>query len=175
MKKSKNNKEIGEYLQRYIFVIIILIIVIISLILVLNHFYLISVLSYIATFLIIYMYFIIIDTVKKYRNLKKIQKYLLQNQLIDKIGEIEFSNYVDYILAKKYMIIISHKNIYCYSYKDIEKIENRTIEASQTQNIIVLTIKNQGKISLHPYAITIPSKCKLDVKEYLIQKNPNIN
>ena len=54
--------------------------------------------------------------------LKQIKKYLTDNNLLDKIGNIDYWNERYYFLTDNYMIIKQGKEIYSFKYSEIEKI-----------------------------------------------------
>jgi len=82
----------------------------------------------IKTHCYVYLFFTLImilfsaAKVEAYFNLKKIKKYLIQNHLINKIGNIEFWNERNYFLTDIYMIIVYKRKVFCFNYSNIDKI-----------------------------------------------------
>lgn len=66
------------------------------------------------------------EKVKVYKDLKKIKKYLLDNDLLTKIGEIDFWNEESYFLTENYMIVINNGVINHFAYSDIKQMYKKT-------------------------------------------------
>ena len=60
--------------------------------------------------------------VKNYYNVKKIKSYLIKHNLIDKIGNIDFTDIDNYYLMEYYMIVLYKKQVLCFEYSKIEKV-----------------------------------------------------
>lgn len=60
--------------------------------------------------------------VKNYYNVKKIKSYLIKHNLIDKIGNIDFTDRDNYYLMEYYMIVLYKKQVLCFEYSKIEKV-----------------------------------------------------
>lgn len=60
--------------------------------------------------------------IKNYYNVKKIKSYLIKHNLIDKIGNIDFTDRDNYYLMEYYMIVLYKKQILCFEYSKIEKV-----------------------------------------------------
>ena len=78
--------------------------------------------NYALLILVIVMLILSVNVVKKYHKLKKIDNYLMENKLVDKIGHIIFTDEKSYFLADNYLIVCLDKRILCFKYSKIEKI-----------------------------------------------------
>lgn len=109
--------------------------------------------------------------------LKKIKGYLIKNNLLDKIGNIDYWNDRYYFLTDNYVIIKKNKTIYSFKYSEIEKIykENyiRLNKHSEFQQYLhIVTSNNDFKVLI--YATALIGEDFKDISAYLIEKNPNI-
>lgn len=120
---------------------------------------------------------ITIERVTVYFDLKKIKKYLINNNLISKIGKIDFWNEENYFLTDNYMIILREKNIYAIKYSEIKQIyienylklgKNSTWE----EYLHVLTKDNEFRILM--WTTILVCEEFYDLKKYLLEKNPKI-
>lgn len=78
--------------------------------------------NYALLILVIVMLILSVNVVKKYHKLKKIDNYLMENKLVDKIGHIIFTDEKSYFFAENYLIVCLDKRILCFKYSKIEKI-----------------------------------------------------
>jgi len=119
----------------------------------------------------------LISRVDGYFNIKKIKEYLIENNLIDKIGDIDFWNEKDYILSDKYMIIKRYKKVYAFKYSDIEKIYKKTCftsgRYSQYEEYLTI-VTNDNEFEILIYTSVLVEEEYKDISEYLLKKNPNI-
>ena len=60
--------------------------------------------------------------IRNYYNVKKIKSYLIKHNLIDKIGNIDFTDRDNYYLMEYYMIVLYKKQVLCFEYSKIEKV-----------------------------------------------------
>ena len=60
--------------------------------------------------------------IRNYYNVKKIKSYLIKHNLIDKIGNIDFTDGDNYYLMEYYMIFLYKKQVLCFDYSKIEKV-----------------------------------------------------
>lgn len=60
--------------------------------------------------------------INNYYNVKKIKSYLIKHNLIDKIGNIDFTDRDNYYLMEYYMIVLYKKHVLCFEYSKIEKV-----------------------------------------------------
>lgn len=119
------------------------------------------------------------DKIYVYFNLNKIKKYLIENNLIDMIGTIDYWNERNYFLTDNY-IIISYKNkIYCLKYSDISAIykETRFVNGKQFDSIekyLHLLLNGGEEIEILIWSTTLRTEELRDISDYLLDKNPNI-
>lgn len=78
--------------------------------------------NYALLILVIVMLILSVNVVKKYHKLKKIDNYLIENKLVDKIGNIVFTDGKSYFFVENYLIVCLNKRILCFKYSKIEKI-----------------------------------------------------
>lgn len=78
--------------------------------------------NYALLSLVIVMFILSVNVVKKYHKLKKIDNYLIENKLVDKIGNIVFTDEKSYFFAENYLIVCLDKRILCFKYSKIKKI-----------------------------------------------------
>lgn len=109
--------------------------------------------------------------------LKKMKSYLIENDLLDKIGNIDYWNERYYFLTDNYMIIKNDKIIYSFKYSEIIRIykENNTKigrHSNSQEYLHIVTNDNDFKI-LIASTILVGEDFK-DISDYLLEKNPNI-
>ena len=109
--------------------------------------------------------------------LKKMKSYLIENDLLDKIGNIDYWNERYYFLTDDYMIIKNDKIIYSFKYSEIIRIykENNTKigrHSNSQEYLHIVTNDNDFKI-LIASTILVGEDFK-DISDYLLEKNPNI-
>lgn len=109
--------------------------------------------------------------------LKKMKSYLIENDLLDKIGNIDYWNERYYFLTDNYMIIKNDKIIYSFKYSEIIGIykENNTKigrHSNSQEYLHIVTNDNDFKI-LIASTILVGEDFK-DISDYLLEKNPNI-
>ena len=121
-KKEKRKLTIDEYIDIakwdiVIYVIVSVIVLLISLYIgVKYNFY------YHLIFIGIIIVIKIGERINTYITLKKIKSYLVNNNILDRIGNIDYWNERYYFLTDKYMIIKQNKVIYAFKYSEIERI-----------------------------------------------------
>ena len=109
--------------------------------------------------------------------LKKMKSYLIENDLLDKTGNIDYWNERYYFLTDNYMIIKNDKIIYSFKYSEIIRIykENNTKigrHSNSQEYLHIVTNDNDFKI-LIASTILVGEDFK-DISDYLLEKNPNI-
>jgi hypothetical protein len=115
-----------------------------------------------------------IERIETYYTLKKIKTYLFENNLIDKIGNIDYWNERYYFLTENYMIIKRKKSIYSFKYSEIvnifkeKKLENRRIY----EYLHIITNNNEFRVLI--YSSVLVDEDYKDISNYLINKNPNL-
>lgn len=117
------------------------------------------------------------ERIETFVTLKQIKKYLTDNNLLDKIGNIDYWNERYYFLTDNYMIIKQGKEIYSFKYSEIEKIykENNLVinKHSRSQEYLHIIVGNNNFIILIYSTVLVGEDFK-DISDYLIKKNPNI-
>ncbi len=118
------------------------------------------------------------DKIYVYFNLNKIKKYLIQNNLIDKIGTIEYWNEMNYFLTNNYMIISYKNKIYCLKYSDISTIYKETRfnngEFDSIEKYLHLVLNDGEEIEILIWSSALRTEEFKDISDYLLSKNPNI-
>ena len=117
------------------------------------------------------------ERIETFVTLKQIKKYLTINNLLDKIGNIDYWNERYYFLTDNYMIIKQGKEIYSFEYSEIEKIykESNLVlnKYSKSQEYLHIVVGNNNFIILIYSTVLVGEDFK-DISDYLIKKNPNI-
>lgn len=117
------------------------------------------------------------ERIETFVTLKQIKKYLTDNNLLDKIGNIDYWNERYYFLTDNYMIIKQGKEIYSFKYSEIEKIykENNLVinKHSKSDDYLHIIVGNNNFIIL-VYSTVLVGEDFKDISDYLIKKNPNI-
>ena len=94
------------------------------------------------------------ERVETFVTLKEIKKYLTINNILDKIGNIDYWNEKYYFLTDNYMIIKQGKEIYSFEYSEIEKIykESNLVlnKHSKSQEYLHIVVGNNNFIILKP-------------------------
>ena len=109
--------------------------------------------------------------------LKKIKRYLVDNNVLDKIGNIDYWNDRYYFLTDNYMIIKQKKEIFSFKYSEIERIFKESyFELSKhsysQEHLHIIVNDNDFKILISTTVLV--GEDFRDISDYLIKKNPNI-
>ena len=109
--------------------------------------------------------------------LKKIKIYLVNNNLLDKIGNIDYWNDRYYFLTDNYMIIKQKKEIYSFEYSEIERIYKESyVELSKhsysQEHLHIIVNDNDFKILISTTVLV--GEDYRDISDYLLEKNPKI-
>ena len=109
--------------------------------------------------------------------LKEIKSYLVDNNLLYKIGNIDYWNNRYYFLTDNYMIIKQKKKIYSFEYSEIERIYKESYtelsnHSYSQENLHIVVNGNDFKVLI--YTDILVGEDYRDISGYLIQKNPNI-
>ena len=109
--------------------------------------------------------------------LKKIKRYLVDNNLLDKIGNIDYWNDRYYFLTDNYMIIKQKKEIFSFKYSEIERIFKESyFELSKhsysQEHLHIIVNDNDFKILISTTVLV--GEDYRDISDYLIKKNPDI-
>lgn len=117
------------------------------------------------------------ERIETFMTLKQIKKYITINNLLDKIGNIDYWNERYYFLTDNYMIIKQNKKIYSFKYSEIEKIykESNLVlnKYSKSQEYLHIVVGNNDFIILIYSTVLVGEDFK-DISDYLIKKNPNV-
>lgn len=175
-KKKKNVLTIDEYIdigKSDIFVYIFIGIIFFFILLYISYKYN----SYYFLLFDLYMVLRTLERIDTYNTLKNIKIYLVENNLLDKIGEIEYWNDKYYFLTENYMIIKQNKMINAFKYSEIERIfmeeYSKIGNPSYFKNTLhILTKKNEFKILT--YSSNMVGEDYKDISKFLLEKNPKI-
>lgn len=111
-------------------------------------------------------------------NLNKIEKYLIDKSLFNKIGKIEYWNEKNYFLTENYVIIIDGKKVKAFSYSDIASIfkekDVKFKRYSRIDEYLVITLLNGEKYRILSYSSVLTNEKYKDISDLLINKNSNI-
>ena len=176
-KKEKKKLTIDEYIDIakwdiVIYVIVSVIVLLISLYIGIKYnFY------YHLIFIGIMIIVKIGERIDTYFALKKIKSYLVDNNILDKIGNIDYWNEKYYFLTDNYMIIKQDKVIYAFKYSEIERIYKESYtrlgKHSYSQEYLhIVTNDNDFKVLV--YTTILVGEDYKDISYYLMEKNPNI-
>lgn len=177
MKKKEKKKTIDEYIDTgkwdiLVYVIVTIILLAISLYIGSKYnFY------YHVIFVGILMIGRIAERIDTLFTLKKIKSYLVENNLLDKIGRINYWNEKSYFLTDNYMLIKQNNIIYSLKYSEIERIfkESYTKVSKHSYSkeyLHIVTNDNDFKVLI--FTTILVGEDYKDISDYLIKKNPNI-
>ena len=109
--------------------------------------------------------------------LVKIKSYLIDNNLLDKIGNIDYWNNRYYFLTDNYMIIKQNKEIYSFEYSEIERIYKESYvelgKHSYSQELLHIIVNGNDFKILISTTVLVGEDYR-DISDYLIEKNPKI-
>ena len=143
--------------------------------------------NYILFILEVGMFIVSVNKIRNYSKIKKIKKYLIKNNLIDKIGNINFINENNYIFTDYYMIVLEKQNVLCFSYSEINKVYKEYwnkfyIDAAHPGNYIELylhfILKNGVEFRIltdkFSYILFNTDENYKNIIKYLLEKNSGI-
>lgn len=120
----------------------------------------------------------LISRVEVKYNLNKIDEYLKDNDLVNKIGKIEYWNEKNYFLTENYVIIFVDKKVRVFSYSDIASIskENdvKLKRYSRLDEYLVITLLNDEQYRILSYTSVLANEKYKDISDFLLNKNSNI-
>ena len=141
-------------------------------------------------YLLLFFVFIILiyfaDSLVEKDNIYKIKKYLIQNDLIDKIGNVYFWNEKDYMLTDNYFIIVLNNKVNVFKYEEIEKIYKKIFwgdEEVKTRHYLskvpvyeylYISLKSNKNYRVLIWSSHNQNEKLMDISEFLISKNPKI-
>lgn len=177
LKKKENYKTLDEYIEiakgeisAYVLVTVVLTIVLTYVGYRLNFYY--------VLFFALMVLIRIPEKIEVLNNLKIIKNYLEENNLLDKIGKIDFWNDRYYFLTENYFIILRDKKVNVVKYQEIdsifiEKKINLKSKGSTFEEYLHILTNREEFIILTWTNILVCEDFK-DISDYLIKKNPNI-
>ena len=176
-KKEKKKLTIDEYIDISkgdisVYVIVTIILLVISLYIGIKYnFY------YHMIFVGLLMVGRIAERIDTFLTLKKIKSYLIENDILDKIGSIDYWNERYYFLTDNYMIIRQNKVISSFKYSEIERIYKESYtelskHSYSQEHLHIIANSNDFKILISTTALV--EEDYRDISNYLIEKNPNI-
>lgn len=118
------------------------------------------------------------DKIVSYNNVLKINKYLINNQLENKIGNIIFWNEKNYFLTDNYILLIKSFKVHCIDYKNIKtiskRIEIKTNKHSGVNEFLTIELKDNKKYDILTWTTYLTGEEYKDISEFLLEKNPKI-
>lgn len=118
------------------------------------------------------------DKITSYNNVLRINKYLISNQLENKIGNIIFWNEKNYFLTDNYLILVKNFKVHCIDYKDIKtiskRIEIKFNKHSGTNEFLTIELKDNKKYDILIWTTFLVGEEYIDISEFLIEKNSKI-
>lgn len=107
-----------------------------------------------------------------YHSLLKIKEYVISQNLLNKIGNIDFFNKRSYFLTTNYMIIEVSGKVYSFEYSKIKRIYKKyyfghVISDSKSYLYIITDI---GKFETLAYTSSITYQDFMDITYYLLKK-----
>lgn len=111
-------------------------------------------------------------------NLNKIDKYLKYNDLVNKIGKIEYWNEKNYFLTENYVIIFVDKKVRIFSYSDIASISKKNDvklkSYSRLDEYLAIMLLNDEQYRILLYITVLTNGKYKDISDFLLNKNNNI-
>ena len=111
-------------------------------------------------------------------NLNKIDKYLKDNDLVNKIGKIEYWNEKNYFLTENYVIIFVDKKVRIFSYSDIASISKKNDvklkSYSRLDEYLAIMLLNDEQYRILFYITVLTNGKYKDISDFLLNKNNNI-
>lgn len=110
-----------------------------------------------------------------YHSLLKIEEYVISQNLLDKIGNIDFFNKMNYFLTTNYMIIEKGGKVYSFEYSKIKRIYKKYCKGYRLGfDCYLYIITDIGNFNTLAYTNLITYEDFMDITDYLLKKNPNI-
>lgn len=130
---------------------------------------------YLLSFFILLVLIVILEWLNAKNNIYKIKKFLVSNNLLDKIGDIYFWNEKDCILTDNYFILIVGAKVVIFKYEDIDSIYKKTnVRRSAIEEYLYICLKNGEEYQLLIWSTNVRSEKLMDISDYLVSKNKNI-
>lgn len=183
-KKNKYDKSIDEYIEISkgditLYTILSLIVIVVSLIaIIVNKLYTEPTILFFFLVICIIPSLRTVEKIKVKHNLLEIKDYLVTNNILDKIGKIEFYNEEDYFLTEKYMIIYRDKIVDCFEYNEIKSIQktysHKIGKNSESKNFLFIELKDDRRYEILTASTVLVNEDFRDISDDLLKKNPNI-
>ena len=129
-------------------------------------------------FLVLAHFLFTTDKITSYNNVLRINKYLISNQLENKIGNIIFWNEKNYFLTDNYILLVKTFKVHCIDYKDIKtiskRIERKLNKHSGTNEFLTIELKDNKKYNILIWTTFLIGEEYKDISEFLIEKNSKI-
>lgn len=179
--KRKKEKTIDDYIkdaENFFLFPFILLIVLLIITFVTKYYFLLFFVC------IILIYFS--DSLYERDNIRRIKKYLVTHDLIDKIGDIYFWNEKDYMLTDNYFIILRNNKVNVFKYEEIITIYKKIFLGNEEvktmkylskppcYEYLYITLKSNKNYRVLIWSTRTCSQQFMDISDYLISKNPNI-
>lgn len=175
MKKCKNLYDYIEMAKYDIILYLVLFLIIAGIVV----FYYYKTKIWFYFFIPLVLFIVFLSKITTYINLLSIRKYLLNNNLIEKIGNIIYWNYRNYFLTDNYFIIKDAKSVDCFSYKDILEIykEKKVVLKSKYSSLseyLYIKLKNGNQYKILIDTTKFLNEDYKDITPILLEKNSNI-
>lgn len=174
MDDKKNYKNINEYIieTKYDILVYLIFYIITIVIATIFSFYVNHWSPIVASLMLI---FFVLGRITAYKNIKKIEKYLVDKKMINDIGRIFFWNNQEYMLTDNYFIIINKKKVIHFQYNDIEELYKKTnYERGGLNEYLYIRLKNNEEYKVLIWTTFLVNEEYKDISEYLLSKNKNI-
>ena len=130
---------------------------------------------YILLFFVLVILFYIANQLEVRKTIKKIKKYLINNNLMNKIGDVYFWNAKDYMVTDNYFIILKDYKINVFKYEEIEKIYKKTFvclsRVGMVEKYLYIYLKNGEEYKILINSTLVRSEEVMDISDFLISKN----
>ena len=126
-------------------------------------------------FSFIFVYFVF-GRIVSYKNIKKIEKHLINKKIINNIGKIVFWNEQEYMLTDNYYIIVNKRKVVHFQYDDIKELYKKiNYRHGGFNEYLYIGLKNNQEYSVLIWTTFLVNEEHKDIREYLLSKNKNIN
>ena len=170
-----NKKKIEDYIgvaKTDIIFYVILTVVFLIILLILGHIYKFYYGVLFDIFMIIFTYFRVVA----YYNLKKIYNHLNENDLLYKIGSIDYWNEKNFFLTENYMILKERNEVLAFKYNKIKEIYKSVYRRARGSHIdtYLHVVLDGSEFKVLIYTTVLADCDYRDISDYLLKKNPNI-
>lgn len=178
---EKKDKKINDYVvetksDMFLYLIILVILIITAVIL--NVLYGEAVLYTFIAFVLFHLFFTF-DKITSYRNILRIKKCLVNNNLENKIGNIIFWNEKNYFLTDNYVLIVKGLKVDCISYQDIKSISKRMDinfgKHSGAQEYLTIEVSSGKQYDILTWSTYLVGEEYKDISDILLEKNSKID